>query len=146
MGRLILLIASSFFAFFAMTAHATGLGLNMPYGVSPISHDIYRLHMACFYVCCFIGAIVFGVLIFSLIKYRKSKGAKASHFHEHLTVEILWTVIPFFILVALAIPATIVLQEIHNTEQSAITIKVTGYQWKWKYEYLDQGISYFSIL
>jgi cytochrome c oxidase subunit 2 len=121
-------------------------GINMPYGVSPISHEIYDLHMACFYVCCGIGVIVFGVLIYSLIKFRKSKGAQAVHFHEHLGIEILWTTIPFLILVALAVPATIVLQHIHNTDKSALTIKITGYQWKWKYEYLDQGVRFFSNL
>src|SRR5579862_6517790 len=91
-------------------------GINMPYGVSPISHEIYWLHMAGFYVCCGIGVIVFGVLIYSLIKYRKSKGAVAAHFHHHLGIEIFWTVIPFLILVALAVPATIVLGHIHNTD------------------------------
>jgi len=120
--------------------------LNMPYGGSTISHEIYRLHMAAFWVCVGIGVIVFSVLIYSLVKFRKSKGAKASHFHEHLGIEILWTTIPFLILVGLAIPATIVLRHIHNTDESALTIKITGYQWKWKYEYLDQGISFFSIL
>ena len=129
----------------ALTAHATP-GINMPYGVSPISHEIYNLHMAGFYICCFIGAIVFGVLIYSLIKFRKSKGAKAAHFHEHLGIELLWTTIPFLILVGLAIPATIVLQHIHNSDKSALTIKITGYQWKWKYEYLDQGVKFFSNL
>lgn len=121
-------------------------GINMPYGVSPLSHEIYNLHMAAFYVCCVIGVLVFGVLLYSLVKFRKSKGAKAAHFHEHLGVEIIWTTIPFLILVALAIPATIVLSHIHNTDESALTIKVTGYQWKWKYEYLDQGVSFFSNL
>jgi len=121
-------------------------GINMPYGVTPVSREIYLLHMAGFWVCCFIGAIVFGVLIYSLIKFRKSKGAKAAHFHEHLGLEIVWTTIPFLILVALAVPATIVLKHIHNTDESALTIKVTGYQWKWKYEYLDQDIHFFSNL
>ncbi len=120
--------------------------LNMPVGVTPISQDVYDLHMAGFYVCCVIGIIVFGVLIYSLVKYRKSKGAKAAHFHEHLGIEIIWTTIPFLILVGLAIPATLVLAKIHNTSESALTIKVTGYQWKWKYEYLDQGIRFFSTL
>jgi cytochrome c oxidase subunit 2 len=104
------------------------------------------LHMAAFYICCVIGALTFGVLFYSLIKFRKSKGAKAAHFHEHLGVEILWTVIPTLILIALAIPATIVLKNIHNTDESKLTIKVTGYQWRWKYDYLDQGISFFSAL
>ncbi len=126
-------------------AYATP-GINMPYGVTPTSREIYNLHMACFYVCCGIGVIVFSVLIFSLIKYRKSKGVQAVHFHEHLGLEIFWTAIPFLILVILAIPATRVLTHIHNTEQSALTVKITGYQWKWKYEYLDQGISFFSNL
>lgn len=120
--------------------------MNMPYGVSPISEEVYRLHMAGFYVCCAIAVLVFGILIYSLIRFRKSKGAKAAHFHEHLGLEIFWTTIPFLILVGLAIPATIVLAHIHNTDESELTIKVTGYQWKWKYEYLDQGISFFSNL
>lgn len=120
--------------------------LNLPYGVTPISREIYNLHMAAFYVCCGIGVVVFGILIYSLIKFRKSKGAKAAHFHEHLGLEIFWTAIPFLILVALAIPATIVLKHIHNTQESQLTIKITGYQWKWKYEYLDQGIQFFSNL
>ena len=130
---------------FAAIAGATP-GWNMPYGVSPVSHQIYNLHMAAFYVCCVIGLIVFSVLIYSLIRHRKSRGVKAAHFHEHAWVEVLWTIIPTLILVALAIPATIVLRNIHNTDQSALTIKITGFQWKWRYEYLDQGISFFSNL
>jgi len=122
------------------------LAFNMPYGASPLSHEIYWLHMAAFYVCCVIGVLVFGVLIYSLVRFRKSKGAKAVHFHEHLGIEIIWTTIPFLILVALAIPATIVLMHIHNTDRSELTVKITGYQWKWKYEYLDQGIQFMSNL
>jgi len=141
-GRFIVLLSLSLLT---SLSYATS-GINMPYGVSLLSHEIYYLHMAGFYVCCGIGAIVFSVLIYSLIKHRKSKGVKAVHFHEHLGVEILWTTIPFLILVALAVPATIVLKHIHNTDQSALTLKITGYQWKWKYEYLDQNISFFSNL
>jgi len=141
-ARLILFIGSCCLSLAAFAIPA----LNMPYGVSPISHQIYNLHMAAFYVCCVIGAVVFSVLIYSLIRFRKSKGAKAAHFHEHLGIEILWTAIPTLILIVLAIPATWVLANIHNTEQSQLTIKVTGYQWRWKYEYLDQGISFFSNL
>lgn len=142
--RRLTLVFFTFLSFIGV-AHATS-GLNMPYGVSPISQEIYNLHMAAFYVCCGIGIIVFSVLIYSLIKFRKSKGAKAAHFHEHLGVEIIWTVIPTLILIALAIPATIVLKHIHNTDKAGLTIKITGYQWKWKYEYLNQGISFFSNL
>lgn len=119
---------------------------NMYEGVTPISHDIYWLHMTIFWVCVGIATIVFSVLIYSLIKYRKSKGAVADKFHEHTVVEILWTVIPFIILVAMAVPATKVLMRMDNTDDSDVTVKITGYQWKWKYEYLDQGISFYSNL
>ncbi len=142
MRRIFLFVLTSFFAIAALATP----GINMPVGVTPVSQEIYRLHMAAFYVCCVIGAGVFGVLIYSLIAFRKSKGAKAVHFHEHLGLEIVWTTIPFLILVALAIPATIVLSHIHNTDQSGLTVKITGYQWRWKYEYLDQNISFFSDL
>lgn len=137
---LILILSSCLFS----TAYASSL--NMPVGVTPISSQVYDLHMAGFWICCVIGVLVFGVLIYSLIFHRKSRGVKAAHFHEHIWIEIIWTTIPFLILVGLAIPATIVLKHIHNTEESTLTIKVTGYQWKWKYEYLDQGISFFSNL
>jgi cytochrome c oxidase subunit 2 len=139
-SRIILLIS---FCFSASAALATP-GINMPYGVTTTSHEIYNLHMACFYICCVIGALTFGVLFYSLVKFRKSTGAKAAHFHEHIWIEIIWTVIPTLILVALAIPATIVLKDIHNTDESALTLKITGYQWKWRYEYLDQGIDFYS--
>ncbi|MDX1901019.1 MAG: cytochrome c oxidase subunit II [Gammaproteobacteria bacterium] len=145
MKYLFIRLTALFCSFFAVTTRAES-AYNMPYGVSTLSHEIYDLHMAGFYVCCGIGVLVFGVLIYSLIKFRKSKGAQAVHFHEHLGIEILWTTIPFLILVALAIPATIVLLHIHNTDKSELTIKITGYQWKWKYEYLDQGIGFFSNL
>lgn len=120
--------------------------LNMPYGVSPISHKIYNLHMAAFYISCVIAAAVFSVIIYSLIKFRKANGAQAAHFHENITVEIIWTIIPFLILVGLAIPATLVLANIHNTEESQLSIKITGYQWKWQYDYLDHNVKFFSFL
>jgi cytochrome c oxidase subunit 2 len=119
---------------------------NMPRGVTPISRDIYDLHMTIFWICAVIGALVFGVLIYSLVKHRKSKGYKPAKFHESLKVEIIWAVIPFLILVAMAVPATLVLMKMEDGSEADINIKVTGYQWKWKYEYLDQGISFFSSL
>ncbi len=118
--------------------------MNLPVGVTPVSHEIYDLHMLAFYICCGIGVVVFGSLIFLLIKYRRSKGAKSADIHEHLGIEILWTVIPFIILIVLAVPATKVLLRIHDTKQPDIDIKITGYQWRWKYEYLNEGISFFS--
>jgi cytochrome c oxidase subunit 2 len=120
--------------------------MNMYKGVTPISHDMYNLHMIAIWVCAAIGVGVFGVMFYALIYHRKSKGHKAAYFHEHLSLEIIWSVIPFIILVALAVPATKVLINMEDSTDSDVTIKVVGYQWKWQYQYLDQGISYFSVL
>lgn len=120
------------------------LKLNMPEGVTSISQDIYHLHMTIFWICVAIGVVVFGIMFFSLFKHRKSQGVKAATFHGNTRVEILWAVIPFLILVIMAIPATLVLMRMEDSSKSDINIKVTGYQWKWKYEYLDEGISFYS--
>src|SRR3990167_3531094 len=130
---------------FTVTAFAS-LTTNMTYCVSPISHGIYDLHMTAFFVCCIIAAVVFSLIIYSLFKFRKSKGAKPAHFDENVVVEVIWTTIPFLILIGLAIPATMLLWKIHNTNESTMTIKITGYQWKWRYEYLDTGVNFFSFL
>ncbi len=120
--------------------------LNMYRGVTPISKDAYYLHMVCMVVCAIIGVVVFGVMIYSMIHHRKSKGYKAASFHDNPRLEVVWSIIPFLILVGLAIPATRVLIRMDDTKQSELTIKVVGYQWRWQYEYLDQGISFFSTL
>jgi len=120
--------------------------LNMTPGVTPMSDEIFKLHMTIFWVCVVIAVLVFGVMIYSLIFHRKSRGHEAAQFHEHTGVEIAWAVVPFLILVVMAIPATIVLMRMNDTSAATVTVKVTGYQWNWKYEYLDQGISYFSNL
>lgn len=124
----------------------TGEKWNMTKGVTAISHEVYHLHMLMFYVCCAIGALVFGVMIYSLINHRRSKHPKPADFHESTTVEILWTMAPFVILIALAIPAAGTLIKMEDTRNSEMTVKITGYQWKWQYEYLDQGVSFFSTL
>lgn len=120
--------------------------MNMFRGVTPISHDMYYLHMIAIYICAVIGLIVFGVMIYSIIHHRKSKGYKAATFHENLRLEIFWSIIPFLILVGLAFPATRVLIQMDNTEDSDVTIKIVGSQWKWQYQYLNEGISFYSIL
>lgn len=117
---------------------------NMPRGVTPTSHDIYWLHMLIFYICVAIGVIVFGVMFYSIIKHRKSRGYQAKIFHESLPIEILWTVIPFIILIGMAIPATVVLVRMDKHEKTDLTIKITGYQWKWRYDYLGEGVGFFS--
>ncbi len=120
--------------------------LNLTQGVSPISHDIYELHMTVFWICVVIAIIVFGVMAYSIIYHRKSRGAKAAEFHTHPVLEVAWTIIPALILVVLAIPATKVLLNLNNYDKDDLTIKITGYQWKWHYEYLEDGISFFSNL
>lgn len=120
--------------------------LNMPVGVTEISQSVYTLHMRIFYICCIIGALVFAVMIYSMIKHRKSKGAVAADFHESTTVEIVWTIVPLIILVAMAIPAAKVLVKMEDFSDSDMTIGVTGYQWRWHYSYLDEGIEFYSQL
>ncbi len=120
--------------------------LNLPQGVSPISHDIYDLHMTVFWICVVIGVVVFGAMFYSIIYHRKSRGAKAADFHSHTWLEIGWTIVPAIILIAMAVPATKVLLNMNNEEKEELTIKITGYQWKWHYEYLEDGVSFFSNL
>lgn len=123
--------------------------VNMPRGVTDISNEVYRLHMLIFWICVAIGIVVFGAMFWSMMFHRKSRGHKAASFHHSTTVEIIWTVIPFLILVAMAIPAARTLIAMESTGSSDMTIKVTGYQWKWRYEYLDgpsAGIDFFSML
>ncbi|KTD36588.1 cytochrome c oxidase subunit II [Legionella nautarum] len=127
-------------------AEADKWQLNMYKGVTPLSHDMYNLHMIAIVICAMIGVLVFGVMIYSLIHHRKSKGYTPATFHDNFRLEIVWSIIPFLILVGLAIPATKVLIHQEDNSDSDVTIKIVGYQWKWQYQYLDQGISYFSNL
>ena len=121
-------------------------GLNLTEGVTSISRDIYGLHMLIFWVCVGIAVLVFGVMIWSMIFHRKSRGAVASNFHESTTIELVWTLVPLAVLIAIAFPATKVLIDLENTEKADMTVKITGYQWKWQYEYMDEGVSFFSSL
>ena len=121
-------------------------GLNMPEGVTPLSRNIYDLHMLIFYICCVIAAVVFGVMFWSIFRHRKSRGVKAAQFHHNTTVEIIWTAIPMLILVLMAIPATKSLILIESTGDSDLTIKVTGHQWRWHYQYIEEDFGFFSSL
>ena len=120
--------------------------LNMTEGVTSTSKDIYGLHMLILYICCVIGVLVFGVMFYSMFVHRKSRGAKASNFHESTTLELIWTIIPALILVGMAIPSTISLKKLYDTSDAEIDVLVTGLQWKWKYEYLESGVSFLSSL
>jgi len=121
-------------------------GLNMTQGVTPISKEIYDMHMLTLWVVTIIGILVFGVMFWSIFHHRKSKGVKASKFSHSTTVEIIWTIVPTAIIIALAIPATKLLIKMDDTSESKITIKATGIQWKWKYDYLDEDITLYSSL
>lgn len=132
--------------FLSRSADAAISDVNMPVGVTPLSQEVYGLHMLIFWICCVIGAVVFAVMFYSMYKHRKSKGAVAADFHESTAVEIVWTAVPLVILVAMAIPAARTLIAMEDTSNAEVTVKVTGYQWKWHYEYVDSGISFFSSL
>ena len=127
-------------------AHASQQPINMPKGVTDISHKVYDMHMIALWLCVVIGVVVFAVMFYSIFAHRKSKGVQPATFHESTTVEAIWTVIPFIILVALAVPATTTLIEMEDTSNYDLTVKVTGYQWLWHYEYVDQGVDFYSVL
>lgn len=121
-------------------------GLNMTEGVTSLSHDIYGLHMMVFWVSVIIAIIVFGAMVYSLIMHRKSKGAVAANFHESTKAELIWTIVPIIILISMAIPASKVLIDLEDTTKAEMSIKITGHQWKWQYDYPKEGISFFSNL
>lgn len=120
--------------------------LNMPVGVTGVSRDAYDIHMITLWVCVVIGAAVFGVMFYSMFAHRKSSGREPATFHESTTVELAWTIIPVFILIALAVPATTYLVDSYDTSEADLDIKVTGYQWKWQYEYLGEDVQFMSEL
>ncbi len=120
--------------------------LNLTQGVTEISHRVYDMHMFVLWICTGIGVVVFGAMAYSIIYHRKSKGVKPATFHESLALECVWTFAPFVILVILAVPAAKTLIAMERTEDADITLKVTGHQWKWEYEYVNEGIRFISSL
>jgi cytochrome c oxidase subunit 2 len=136
-------------AFTSLAARAdSGWGeLNMTPGVTDISRKIYALHMEIFWVCVVIALVVFGVMVYSMVKFRKSQGAIPDQTLGHNTkVEFAWTIVPVAILVVMAVPAARTLVEIEDTTKTELTVKVTGFQWGWQYDYLDNGVVYYSHL
>ncbi len=133
----------------SLAAHAdSGWALlNMTPGVTEMSRNIYGLHMLIFWVCVAIAVLVFGVMVYSLVKFRRSKGAIPDVTMVHNTkVELVWSAVPVAILVAMAVPAAKTLVALEDTSKTELTIKVTGFQWGWQYEYLDDGVAFFSHL
>ncbi len=121
-------------------------GLNLTPGVTPISHEAHDLHMLIVKICVGIGIVVFGAMFISILSHRKSKGVQPAQFHESTAVEIIWTIVPFLILVGMAIPATKALVAMEDTSDADLSIKVTGYQWRWGYDYVDNDVSFISTL
>ncbi len=119
---------------------------NLPPPVTPIARQMYDLHAFIFWICVVIFVVVFAVMFYSIFRHRKSVGHKAAHFHESTTVEIIWTVIPFLILLFMAFPATKTILAMKDTTTPDMTIKVTGFQWKWNYDYLQDGFGFYSSL
>ncbi|MBS64069.1 cytochrome c oxidase subunit II [Salinisphaera sp.] len=126
-------------------AHAAWT-LNMNEGVTDLTSKVFGLHMLIFWICVVIGIGVFGVMLYSVIVHRKSRGFEASHFHESTVVEIAWTIVPFIILIAVAIPAAGTLLQIEDSSNPDMTIRVTGHQWLWEYDYVDADVHFFSRL
>ena len=123
--------------------------VNMPRGATEVSNNIYDIHMLILGISCIIGIGVFAFMFYSLWAFRKSKGGTPATFHDNTTVEILWTVVPFFILLGMAWPATKTMLEIYNTDDADMDILITGYQWKWSYEYImedGENVKFFSNL
>ena len=118
--------------------------LNMGRGVTHLSEIAYESHMIVLLICVVIGLLVFGAMAYALFKFRKSKGAVAAQFSHNTTAEVIWTIVPIIILIGLAWPATANLIKMYDTRNAEMTVKVTGYQWMWKYEYLGEGVEFTS--
>jgi cytochrome c oxidase subunit II len=127
-------------------AMAAWSDLNLRVGVTELSREIYSLHMLILWICVAIAVAVFSVMIYSIATFRKSKGAVPANFDHSTKAEVAWTLIPVLILVAMAIPAARTLVKIEDTSGTEMTIKVTGYQWKWQYEYVGEDVSFYSTL
>ena len=140
-------IAGALAAIAALPARADWDLLNMPKGVSELSREIYDMHMIMLWICVIIAVLTFGAMIVAMVRFRKSKGAVADRKMLHnARLEAAWTLIPTLILIGMAIPSVEKLIKIEDTSGSALTIKITGYQWQWHYEYLGSGVSFFSRL
>ena len=138
--------AAGFAALMPLGAAHAAWELNMPRGVTQISREAYDQHMLMLWWCVGIGIVVFGAMFYSMLRHRRAAGHAAANFHHNTFAEILWTVIPVVILVLMAIPATRALIVMEDTSEADMTLKVTGHQWKWRYEYLEDEVDFFSAL
>ena len=139
-------VAAGTFASAVAHAETARSEYNLPVGVTEISAEVHWLHMLVLGVVTVIGILVFGAMIYSIINHRRSKNPKPADFHESVAVEIAWTIIPFFVLIAMAVPAAGLLIKMEDTRDAELTVKVTGFQWGWKYEYVGHGVEFVSML
>ncbi len=133
-------------AAWAQSADPKEWQLNMGKGVTHTSRMAWDAHMVALWVCTVIGVLVFGAMAYAIFKFRKSKGAVAAQFAHNTKAEVIWTVIPIIILVVMAWPATAKLIAMYDTRDSEMTVKITGYQWMWKYEYVGEDVAFTSRL
>jgi cytochrome c oxidase subunit 2 len=124
----------------------TGNEINMTRGVTPQSLVHYQLHMVILWICVVIGVIVFSAMFVSIVLHRKSRGHEAAQFTHSTKAEIVWTIIPVLILVAMAVPATRALINMEVAPETEMTVKITGFQWRWRYEYIEDDITFISSL
>jgi cytochrome c oxidase subunit 2 len=141
------LVAGALAALASLPARADWAALNMPRGVSELSREIHDMHMIMLWICLAIAVVTFGAMVYAMAKFRKSKGAVADQKLLHnARLEAAWTIVPVIILIAMAVPSVEKLVKIEDTSGSGLTIKVTGHQWYWQYEYLGSNVSFFSRL
>lgn len=147
-GKLVALL-SSLVVLGSYSGLAISSKYNLPEPQTPIAQEIYDQHIMVLWICLAIFVGVFGVMGYSIVKHRKSVGYKAANFHENMAIEVIWTIIPVLILVAISWPATKTVIAMKDTSEADITIKATGYQWMWGYDYIQgegEGIKFFSQL
>ena len=150
MKQLGICVLKAWTALVLLVAVAAGSGevsaLNLRRGATEISGQVYDLHMLMFSICVGIAVVVFGIMFVSMYLHRKSRGAKPANFHESVKVEIAWTVLPFLILIFMAVPAAKTLLAMEDTTEPDMTVLVTGSQWKWHYKYMDRDVEFYSLL
>lgn len=148
-GSKLMALLSSFVILGSYSGLAISSKYNLPEPQTPIAQEIYDQHMMALWICLVIFIGVFGVMGYSIVKHRKSVGYKAANFHHSTLVELIWTAIPVLILIAISWPATKTVIAMKDTSEADITIKATGYQWMWGYDYIQgegEGISFYSQL
>ena len=146
LGKHLRALAACLAALVASTASLADYHVDILPPVTPVSSDIYNLHWGILWVCVVIFFIVFGAMFWSIFKHRRSMGAKAAQFHENTTIEVIWTIVPFIILIGMAYPATKTVLEMKDASNADMSVKVTAYQWKWEYDYLNDGVEFLANL